>query len=900
MNHNPGLFPTEARLPLSPFGGEKTLVSGAKINDFEFQSFLVRSIESNQETVVVQAPNSNDLVKLSHDFFEVHDFDLNNFNSLDKASNGTETLAIVGDWRERRFKSTNQFVAGRFNPLTQDWNGLIFGDASAPTVVARSVSIGSGKRYGFVDLEFRDDQAISLNDLRQTELVFRSDSGINLATSLRMLRSTDGTVTRALYSVEAPNGVWDIRANGTFTASFSSTIRDLSGKALTGASSITQHVVAFQNQQSNSVDNQIDFSESIDDDWFYQLVQDERVIFADFDGLNQGLSSSGFRHVATNSRGHLAFSYHRHSNSTGDQYLIGVWNGRSNHVRVVDTGSTVTSLKLANNGSISVALDDGVYVYRPNLKTRNVVAAGRFFQSIGDVDFSADGRVVAFTGALNKQGFERFGYQGDIGTSNTNNIFVGLRHQNAFRLHRIMGVKQDFFQDSGEQGSNLHSGFSSIANPISVVSTLGIDGSFTVGFIAEDGYAIDMRTGGQDSFGNGGVYALNAFVTHGTRLSQNPPLLISSRSHLNRRFGYLNQNYTDKWWHHLTLDAARNPSNGEFSFVSLCANRAYNQPHSGVQALYEAARQSKSTGRLPQYAKNLGKSARHAILEQFSKGTAYWTSTIERGEVLANSYVYNGVLNSKTGLRAIELLPFAGRQGNLLHSEPILVFRGTNIEADTDWIRSASSAGIGFTQFQDMKSTVRRWLVSQSRVYSAKPVFTGHGSGGSIAQWFTVDASRINRPLSELVTFNATGISRNWTSTFEPATVRRGVHHYITSGDIVSLIGQSFVSGRTFMSEMQGHDLANKHLSPILARRIAIEQNQNRSSMIRQRDRIRPLSFGWFDSNSFRYRDWYYQQFLVRMQDEFPFELRTRGTVEAFRRRNAWALQQVMFRLKNS
>ena len=38
MNHNPGLFPTEARLPLSPFGGEKTLVSGAKINDFEFQT----------------------------------------------------------------------------------------------------------------------------------------------------------------------------------------------------------------------------------------------------------------------------------------------------------------------------------------------------------------------------------------------------------------------------------------------------------------------------------------------------------------------------------------------------------------------------------------------------------------------------------------------------------------------------------------------------------------------------------------------------------------------------------------------------------------------------------------------------------------------------------------------
>jgi len=153
-----------------------------------------------------------------------------------------------------------------------------------------------------------------------------------------------------------------------------------------------------------------------------------------------------------------------------------------------------------------------------------------------------------------------------------------------------------------------------------------------------------------------------------------------------------------------------------------------------------------------------------------------------------------------------------------LAKPPLLAVRGTQLTTDTrDIIDDFNRAGIGAEQFMQNRGNVLDWLNQVSQPETSiqfKPDIVGHSLGGALAQLF---AANYTGELGSVITFNSPGIPVAEAASFDSS--RASVTHYITSGDLVSMAGSSYLSGvySLYAFDSLPLNLADKHLRPVIA-----------------------------------------------------------------------------------
>ncbi|MCO6043307.1 PKD domain-containing protein [Aeoliella sp. ICT_H6.2] len=174
-------------------------------------------------------------------------------------------------------------------------------------------------------------------------------------------------------------------------------------------------------------------------------------------------------------------------------------------------------------------------------------------------------------------------------------------------------------------------------------------------------------------------------------------------------------------------------------------------------------------------------------------------------------YFVDDVFSFSDGLYALALEPIAGA------GDSILVFRGT--QGFDDWYSNFSAEGVGYSQFLGHRSEIYSWLSEEASEGDTVSI-AGHSLGGALAQWFAAGWTALGNSIGELVTFNAPGISEVMASEFVGSAGQ--VHHYVTSGDVVSMAGEHYINGNYTITGWSSNPvlpasyLLDKHLSPVL------------------------------------------------------------------------------------
>jgi len=211
----------------------------------------------------------------------------------------------------------------------------------------------------------------------------------------------------------------------------------------------------------------------------------------------------------------------------------------------------------------------------------------------------------------------------------------------------------------------------------------------------------------------------------------------------------------------------------------------------------------------------------HALLEIFAKKISY-SEDLSPGSDLSSilrsynypgySYVIDSVFSDSKGFYALGLTS--------PDASPILVLRGTGDLSDV--LDDLNPIGVGFGQFYRNKDRLNQWLNSKD-----KPYISGHSLGGALAQWVGSDfTNNFDKSLGEIVTFNSPGIAKEITfngraygsDLFNKNDVK-GVTHYITSSDAVSMAGSEYLEGEYYLSnpDSEGiYGIKNVHLAHVL------------------------------------------------------------------------------------
>ena len=203
-------------------------------------------------------------------------------------------------------------------------------------------------------------------------------------------------------------------------------------------------------------------------------------------------------------------------------------------------------------------------------------------------------------------------------------------------------------------------------------------------------------------------------------------------------------------------------------------------------------------------------------------------------------YYVDEVFEGGSGFYSVGLKSLTGHA-------PILVLRGTEPnDILGDVFSDAHSKGVGFNQFEAHKDELTDWLSKVSRETEQNPNIVGHSLGGALAQWIAAEyTGKNNKNLGQVVTFNSPAINeevielRTNTNSLFPFPKRElayganvfnselaeSVTHYVTSGDIVSLAGEDYISGDYKIYDLEGEDLSpvknilEAHLSPVLLKK---------------------------------------------------------------------------------
>jgi hypothetical protein len=139
----------------------------------------------------------------------------------------------------------------------------------------------------------------------------------------------------------------------------------------------------------------------------------------------------------------------------------------------------------------------------------------------------------------------------------------------------------------------------------------------------------------------------------------------------------------------------------------------------------------------------------------------------------------------------------------------VLVFRGTS---DTfDVLSDLNPNGVGYNQYYNV--TTRQQILQWANNAAANGTFTvtGHSLGGTLAQWFAADFVSQGGTLDSVLTYNATGISKEAAGLFNNRAGNCQVVHHITSGDVVSMFGEAFINGTAYIHKIDHFNPSMKH-----------------------------------------------------------------------------------------
>ncbi|MGK7878704.1 MAG: Calx-beta domain-containing protein [Crocosphaera sp.] len=122
----------------------------------------------------------------------------------------------------------------------------------------------------------------------------------------------------------------------------------------------------------------------------------------------------------------------------------------------------------------------------------------------------------------------------------------------------------------------------------------------------------------------------------------------------------------------------------------------------------------------------------------------------------------------------------------------VLAITGT--ENSLDWFSNVNPKGVGYNQFIGSQADINQWLLDISNPedgLTIAPHITGHSLGGALSQWV---GGSYQEELGKIVTFNSPGISQQDGINLN-ASNNQGVMHYITSADLVSMAGSTYLNG---------------------------------------------------------------------------------------------------------
>ncbi|MFN9620777.1 MAG: Calx-beta domain-containing protein [Synechococcaceae cyanobacterium] len=186
-----------------------------------------------------------------------------------------------------------------------------------------------------------------------------------------------------------------------------------------------------------------------------------------------------------------------------------------------------------------------------------------------------------------------------------------------------------------------------------------------------------------------------------------------------------------------------------------------------------------------------------------------------------------------------ELKPDAAVAVGTIYDEsrpPVLAIRGTY--SLKDLLADLAPEGIGYRQFTNNKASLIEWLNQVSNPEPGimlRPSITGHSLGGALSQWL---AGAYSGELGEIVTFNSPGVSPHSGIDLSPSN-NLGVRHYITSADLVSMAGSTYLDGEWAKSSYQDAEklifsrILDKHSMPVLTDTITRIGLQKPSSLQR-------------------------------------------------------------------
>ena len=185
----------------------------------------------------------------------------------------------------------------------------------------------------------------------------------------------------------------------------------------------------------------------------------------------------------------------------------------------------------------------------------------------------------------------------------------------------------------------------------------------------------------------------------------------------------------------------------------------------------------------------------HSVYEILAKEIAYVFDNPKFDEPVneflhTQGYTLNQSFNTPNiRFRAFGLLPIVAEKA------PILVFRGTGRAIDD--IASNHPKGIGYDHFVENQDAIATWLINTTQANRRKPDIIGNGLGGVISQ---IVATELIDWVGEVVTFSSPGTSRQIATQFlQNGGANLTVTHYIVDGDIISLAGEAFITGKVIL-----------------------------------------------------------------------------------------------------
>jgi len=142
------------------------------------------------------------------------------------------------------------------------------------------------------------------------------------------------------------------------------------------------------------------------------------------------------------------------------------------------------------------------------------------------------------------------------------------------------------------------------------------------------------------------------------------------------------------------------------------------------------------------------------------------------------------------------------------NGQALLLLRGSTLNSK-DWLANIDPRGVGYAQYTALKDRVSGWA---TQVAGTTPlVVLGQSQAGAEGQLHALNLAKLNIKTT-LRTFNSTGIARAELTqvTAEQLKLIDAVHQ-VTTGDVVSTLGEVFVPGRVYNADV--NSVVNKHMA---------------------------------------------------------------------------------------